>query len=65
MRKVIVRMEQNWPVLLFRKSILKKDKFKQILKVLGPTDGLHCLDIGSDNGVFSYLPPAGRQLEER
>ncbi|MCB9107467.1 MAG: class I SAM-dependent methyltransferase [Anaerolineales bacterium] len=23
--------------------------------MLGPTEGLHCLDIGSDNGVISYL----------
>jgi 2-polyprenyl-3-methyl-5-hydroxy-6-metoxy-1,4-benzoquinol methylase len=48
-------METIWPVRLFSKSILKQTKFKQITKVLGPTAGLHCLDIGSDNGVFSYL----------
>lgn len=48
-------MDQNWPVLLFSKSILKQRKFKEITDLLGETDKLHCLDIGSDNGVISYL----------
>jgi SAM-dependent methyltransferase len=47
--------EQNWPVLLFRKSVLKQRKFTEITNLLGDTDRLHCLDIGSDNGVISYL----------
>jgi SAM-dependent methyltransferase len=45
----------NWPVLLFSKSVLKQEKFKQITAFLGETHGLECLDIGSDNGVISYL----------
>lgn len=44
-----------WPVLLFRKSPLKQNKFKEITTLLGETVQLHCLDIGSDNGVISYL----------
>jgi ubiquinone/menaquinone biosynthesis C-methylase UbiE len=48
-------MNEIWPVRLFRRSILKQTKFKQITAVLGPTNGIHCLDVGSDNGVFSYL----------
>jgi SAM-dependent methyltransferase len=48
-------MEHNWPVLLFSKSVLKQQKFKEITALLGETDHLHCLDIGSDNGVISYL----------
>ena len=48
-------MEKEWPLQLFNKSVLKQTKFENIISVLGPTDGLHCLDIGSDNGVISYL----------
>lgn len=48
-------MEQNWPIRLFNKSVLKQRKLKEITTSLGPTDQLHCLDIGSDNGVISYL----------
>lgn len=47
--------EQNWPIRLFSKSVLKQRKFKELTTLLGPTLGLHCLDIGSDNGVISYL----------
>jgi SAM-dependent methyltransferase len=47
--------DQNWPVLLFNKSVLKQRKFKEITALLGPTEGLHCLDVGGDNGVVSYL----------
>jgi ubiquinone/menaquinone biosynthesis C-methylase UbiE len=48
-------MEHNWPVRLFSKSVLKQQKFKEITALLGETARLHCLDIGSDNGVISYL----------
>ena len=48
-------MDKNWPVLLFSKSVLKQNKFKEIATLLGQTEGLHCLDIGGDNGVISYL----------
>ena len=43
-----------WADWLFRRSILKQLKFKNIREYLGPVDGLKCLDIGSDNGVISY-----------
>lgn len=50
-------MDQNadWPVKLFNKSVLKQRKYREVVSLLGPTEGLHCLDIGSDNGVISYL----------
>lgn len=48
-------MEQEWAIRLFKKSILKQNKFKELVDFLGSTEGLHCLDIGSDNGVVSYL----------
>jgi SAM-dependent methyltransferase len=48
-------MDDPWPLRLFKKSVLKQGKFGQIVRLLGPTDGLACLDIGSDNGVISYL----------
>jgi SAM-dependent methyltransferase len=47
--------DQPWPVLLFNKSVLKQRKFGEITGVLGETRQLRCLDIGSDNGVVSYL----------
>jgi 2-polyprenyl-3-methyl-5-hydroxy-6-metoxy-1,4-benzoquinol methylase len=48
-------MQDHWPVRLFRKSVLKQNKYNVITTLLGQTDHLHCLDIGSDNGVISYL----------
>jgi len=48
-------LEAEWPLRLFNKSVLKQRKFREITGMLGPTDGLDCLDIGSDNGVVSYL----------
>lgn len=53
----IQTMDQNadWPVRLFNKSVLKQRKYKEVVSLLGPTNGLRCLDIGSDNGVISYL----------
>ncbi|MBI1871713.1 MAG: class I SAM-dependent methyltransferase [Chlamydiae bacterium] len=48
-------MSKNWPVLLFKKSVLKQNKFKALTAYLGKTEGLTCLDIGSDNGVISLL----------
>jgi SAM-dependent methyltransferase len=46
---------RDWPVRLFNKSVLKQRKLKEVVALLGPSQGLHCLDIGSDNGVVSYL----------
>jgi SAM-dependent methyltransferase len=44
-----------WPIRLFNKSVLKQKKYREIVKQLGETHGMDCLDIGSDNGVISYL----------
>ena len=48
-------MDENWAVRLFNKSILKQMKFRQITEMLASTEQLDCLDIGSDNGVISFL----------
>ena len=47
--------EQHWPVRLFSKSVLKQRKFREVTGLLGPVNDLHCLDIGGDNGVISFL----------
>jgi SAM-dependent methyltransferase len=47
--------DRAWPLLLFSKSVLKQRKFREITEALGETHRLQCLDIGSDNGVISYL----------
>ena len=47
--------DQSWPIRLFRKSVLKQRKYQEVVSLLGETEGLSCLDIGSDNGVISYL----------
>lgn len=46
---------QDWALALFRKSVLKQRKLAEITAMLGPTEGLRCLDLGSDNGVVSLL----------
>lgn len=38
-----------------RLSALKRRKVAEITRLLGPTAGLRCLDLGADNGVVSYL----------
>lgn len=48
-------MVEHWPIALFNKSVLKQHKLKEITNLLGKTDSLACLDLGSDNGVISYL----------
>ena len=40
---------------LYQKSLLKKAKYAAIQSLLPPVQGKHCLDIGADNGVISYL----------
>lgn len=45
---------KDWAVRLFSKSVLKQRKLLEITQALGPTEGLDCLDLGSDNGVISY-----------
>jgi len=46
---------RNWAVALFRRSVLKQRKLAEVAGFLGPTEGLRCLDLGSDNGVVSLL----------
>jgi len=46
---------RHWAVKLFRRSVLKQRKLAEIGAMLGPTAGLRCLDLGSDNGVVSLL----------
>ncbi|HSD28866.1 MAG TPA: hypothetical protein VLL75_16310, partial [Vicinamibacteria bacterium] len=46
---------RDWAVALFRRSALKQRKLAEIAEMLGPTVGLRCLDLGSDNGVVSLL----------
>jgi len=46
---------ENWPLRLFRRSVIKQRKYRMITRLLGSTRELHCLDIGADNGVMSYL----------
>ena len=45
----------EWARKLFGKSVLKQRKLAEIAAMLGPTEGLRCLDLGSDNGVVSLL----------
>jgi SAM-dependent methyltransferase len=46
---------EPWAVALFRRSVLKQRKLAEITALLGPTDGQRCLDLGSDNGVVSFM----------
>jgi SAM-dependent methyltransferase len=46
---------RGWALALFRRSVLKQRKLAEVLGMLGPTAGLRCLDLGSDNGVVSLL----------
>jgi SAM-dependent methyltransferase len=48
-------MSEPWALALFRRSVLKQRKVAEIEGLLGPTHGLRCLDLGSDNGVVSLL----------
>ena len=46
---------QETALALFRRSVLKQRKLAELTATLGPTEGLRCLDLGSDNGVVSLL----------
>ncbi len=46
---------EPWALQLFRKSVLKQRKLREIEAQLDATTGLRCLDLGSDNGVVSLL----------
>ncbi len=47
--------DREWALRLFRKSVLKQRKLAEVSSLLGSTEGLRCLDLGSDNGVVSLL----------
>lgn len=44
----------DWHLRLFRKSLTKQAKFAEVVRLLGPTSGQFCLDLGGDNGVVPY-----------
>ena len=46
---------EPWALALFGRSVMKQRKLAEIEAMLGPTEGLRCLDLGSDNGVVSLL----------
>ena len=48
-------MAEPWALALYRRSVLKQRKVAELQAMLGPTEGLRCLDLGSDNGVVSLL----------
>lgn len=45
----------DWATALFKRSVLKQQKWRALTSLLGDTQGLRCLDIGGDNGVVSAL----------
>ena len=47
--------EHVWALRLFEKSILKQAKYRALVRTIGDTSEKDCLDLGSDNGVISYL----------
>jgi SAM-dependent methyltransferase len=47
--------DPEWALALFRRSVLKQRKLAEITAMLGPTAGLRCLDLGSDNGIVSLI----------
>jgi SAM-dependent methyltransferase len=46
---------RDWALALYARSVLKQRKVEEIVRALGETHGLRCLDLGSDNGVVSLL----------
>jgi SAM-dependent methyltransferase len=46
---------REWALELYGRSVLKQRKVRELSRALGPTEGLRCLDLGSDNGVVSLL----------
>ncbi|MFC1809142.1 class I SAM-dependent methyltransferase [Candidatus Omnitrophota bacterium] len=45
----------NWHIKLFNRSILKQQKWNVLKSFAGDYTNKHCFDLGSDNGVISYL----------
>lgn len=44
----------DWHQRLFRKSLMKQAKLRNIRNLLVSTKGRACLDLGGDNGIISY-----------
>lgn len=40
---------------LFRRSVLKQAKLRELVALIGRSDGMQCLDIGGDSGIISLL----------
>lgn len=49
-----IDVRADWHLRLFSKSLLKQAKLAEIVRLLGPTSGQTCLDVGGDNGVIPY-----------
>ncbi|OQW96862.1 MAG: hypothetical protein BWK77_03370 [Verrucomicrobia bacterium A1] len=43
----------DWPLQLFRKSLVKQARLREIAGLLGPVEGKVCLDVGGDCGALS------------
>jgi SAM-dependent methyltransferase len=48
-------VSEGWALSLFRKSVLKQEKYRRITSMMDDPAGRRCLDIGADNGVISLL----------
>jgi SAM-dependent methyltransferase len=44
-----------WQVRLFKKSLTKQAKLKNLRRLLSPTEHKTCLDVGGDNGVIPWM----------
>jgi SAM-dependent methyltransferase len=51
----MTNVETAWALRLFDKSILKQAKYRALLRHTGDFADDDCLDLGSDNGVISFL----------
>jgi SAM-dependent methyltransferase len=40
---------------LFHRSVLKQAKLRELVALIGRSDGMQCLDIGGDSGIISLL----------
>jgi SAM-dependent methyltransferase len=56
---VVADAKKEWALALYRRSVLKQRKVREVAHMVGPTQGLRCLDLGSDNGVVSLLLRSG------
>jgi SAM-dependent methyltransferase len=45
----------DWALTLYRRSVIKQEKLRQLITALGDTAHKTCLDLGGDNGVISLL----------